>query len=282
MGRCERGLGRSLADAVYLIDSTGFRLSSLCADWAQFSTGVCGAKLHIVYNPDSMRPSFAEVTPANVNDISVAKILPIKQGATYVFDLGFYDYGWWAKLDDAGCRIVTRLKVNTPLAVVTENRLPAGSPILSDCIGHLPPRQARSRKNPFSDPVRELRVPTETGKILRIVTNDLDAPADEIAELYKRRWQIELFFRWVKHTLKIRHFFGTSENAVRIQIAIALIAFLLLRAAHATQNGVQSLLTFTRLVANNLMHRRPLDRLLEQPPPRIQNARQLSLSLCQI
>ena len=104
---------------------TGFRLSSLCADWAQFSTGVCGAKLHIVYNPDSMRPSFAEVTPANVNDISVAKILPIKQSATYVFDLGFYDYGWWAKLDDAGCRIVTRLKVNTPLAVVTENRLPS-------------------------------------------------------------------------------------------------------------------------------------------------------------
>ena len=92
----------------------------------------------------------------------------------------------------------------------------------------------------------------------------------------------QLFFRWVKHTLKIRHFFGTSENAVRIQIAIALIAFLLLRAAHAIQNSVQSLLTFTRLVANNLMHRRPLDRLLEQPPPSIQNARQLSLNLCQI
>lgn len=281
MGRCERGLARRLADAVYLIDSTGFRLSSLCADWARFSTGVCGAKLHIVYNPDSMRPSFAAVTPANVNDISVAKTMPIVAGATYVFDLGFYDYGWWAKLDDAGCRLVTRLKVNTPLAVVAENPLPAGSSILSDRIGHLPPRQARSRKNPFADPVRELRVPTETGKILRIVTNDLDAPADEIAELYKRRWQIELFFRWIKHTLKIRHFLGTSENAVRIQIAIALIAFLLLRAAHAVQNSVQSLLTFTRLVASNLMHRRPLDCLLKQPPPSIQDSRQMSLSLCQ-
>ena len=86
----------------------------------------------------------------------------------------------------------------------------------------------------------------------------------------------------VKHALKIRHFFGTCENAVQIQIAIALIAFLLLRAAHAIQNSVQSLLTFTRLIANNLMHRRPLDRLLEQPPPSIQNARQLSLNLCQI
>jgi hypothetical protein len=207
--------------------------------------------------------------------------MPIRPGATYVFDLGYYDYGFWAKLDDAGCRIVTRLKVNTPLAVVAEKALPAHSLVLSDRIGHLPARQARSRKNPFQEPVRELRVRTETGKILRIVTNDLDAPADEIAELYKRRWQIELFFCWIKHTLKVRHFFGTSENAVRIQIAVALIAFLLLRMAHSLQNGVQSLLAFTRLVANNLMHRRPIDRLLHPPPPIPADRRQLSLNLCQ-
>ncbi len=282
MGRCERGLGRRIADAVYLIDSTSFRLSSLSADWARFSAGVYGAKLHIVYNPDSARPSRAEITPANINDITVAKAMPIKAGATYVFDLGYYDYDWWAKLHDAGCRIVTRLKVSTPLSVVAENRVAKGSAILSDRIGHLPARQARSRRNPFQDPVRELRLRTDTGKILRILTNDLGAPADEIAELYKRRWQIELFFRWVKHTLKIRHFLGTSENAVRIQIAVALIAFLLLRMAHALQNSVKSLLTFTRLIAHNLMHRRPLDRLLEPPPLLIKDHRQLSLNLCQI
>jgi transposase len=277
MSRCERRLGRQLAEAVYLIDSTGFRLSSLSAEWAQFCAGVSGAKLHVVYNPDSACPSFADVTPANVNDITVAKTMPIRPGATYVFDLGYYDYGFWAKLNDAGCRIVTRLKVNTPLAVVAENPLPAHSLVLSD----RPARQARSRKNPFQDSVRELRVRTETGKILRIVTNDLDASADQIAELYKRRWQIELFFRWVKHTLKIRHFFGTSENAVRTQIAVALIAFLLLRMAHSLQSSVQSLLAFARLVANNLMHRRPIDRLLDPPPPILIDQRQLSLNLCQ-
>lgn len=281
MGRGERGCGRHLADAVYLINSTGFRLSSLCADWARFSAGVSGAKLHIVYNPDTARPSFAEVTPANVNDITVAKTMPIKPGATYVFDLGFYDYGWWAKLDAAGCRIVTRLKVNTKLVVAADNPLPAGSPILSDRIGYLPARQARSRRNPFQEPLRELRLRTETGKILRIVTNDLDAPADEIAELYKRRWQIELFFRWVKHVLKIRHFFGTSENAVRIQIAVALIAFLLLRMAHSLQSSVTTLLTFTRLVANNLMQRRRIDGLLGPPPPTFEDQRQFALNLCQ-
>jgi hypothetical protein len=280
MARCERTLGRKIADAVYLIDATGFRLSSLSADWAQFSSGVCRAKLHIVYNPDSARPACAEITPANVNDITVAKVMPIKPGATYVFDLGYYDYGWWNELHDAGCRLVTRLKVNTPLSVVHENQLPEGSTIVSDRIGHLPQRQAKSRKNPFQDPVREVRVRTETGKVLRIVTNDLDAAADEIAELYKRRWQIELFFRWVKHTLRIRHFFGTSENAVRIQIAVALIIFLLLRIAHAAQNRVESLLVFTRLVAENLMHRRPISSLLE-PPPQVKDQRQFSLNLCQ-
>jgi transposase len=281
MGRCERSLQRQLADAVYLIDATGFRLSSLSADWARFSPGVYGAKLHIVYNPDSARPSFAEVTAANVNDITVAKAMPITPGGTYVFDLAYYDYGWWADLDAAGCRIVTRLKVNTPLAVVAENTLSHGSPILSDRIGHLPVRQARSRRNPFQDPVREVRVRTETGKILRILTNDLDAPADEIAELYKRRWQIELFFRWVKHALKIRHFFGTSENAVRIQLAVALIVFMILRMAQAAQAAVTSILTFTRLVGRNLMHRRPIDSLLQQPPPLTKDVRQLSLDLCQ-
>lgn len=281
MGRCEHMLSRKIADAVYLIDSTGFRLSSLSDDWAQFSPGVCGAKLHIVYNPDSARPTYAELTPANVNDITVAKAMPIRAGATYVFDLGYYDYGWWAKLDQAGCRLITRLKVNTPLSVVHESPPRPGSSILSDRIGHLPARQAKSRKNPFEEPVRELRVRTETGKILRIVTNDLDAPAEEIAELYKRRWQIELFFRWVKHTLKIRHFFGTSENAIRIQIAVALIIFLLLRMAYAAQNSVQNLLAFTRLVADNLMQRRPINALLDPPPSLIKDQRQLTLNLCQ-
>jgi IS4 transposase len=281
MGRCERSLERKVADAVHLIDSTTLRLSSLSADWAQFSAGFCAAKLHIVYNPDSERPNFAELTPANVNDITVAKAMPIRAGVTYVFDLGYYDYGWWAELHEAGCRIVTRLKTNTPLVGAIENPVPKNSAILSDRIGHLPARQARSRKNPFQDPVREVRIRTETGKILRIVSNDLDAPAEEIAELYKRRWEIELFFRWIKQTLKIRHFLGTSENAVRIQIAVALIAFILVRMAHALQTSVQSLLTFTRLVTQNLMHPRPIDQLLQPPPPLVKDHRQLSLNICQ-
>jgi len=113
--------------------------------------------------------------------------------------------------------------------VIETREVAAVGPILSDHIGYLPKRQARSRKNPFHKPAREIRVKIETGKILRILTNDLHATAQEIADLYKRRWAIELFFRWVKQNLKIRKFLGTSENAVRIQLTVALIAFLLLK-----------------------------------------------------
>jgi len=281
VGQLTRGLKRKAGEAVLLIDSSGLRLSALSRDWARFSTGVCGAKMHVIYDPDADCPIYAAVTPANVNDITAAKAMPITAGATYVFDLGYYDYAWWAKLDAAGCLIVTRLKANTKLSVVTENAVAEGSNVLSDRIGHLPQRMAHNRNNPFRDPVREIRVRSESGKILRILCNDLDLPAHKIADLYKRRWQIELFFRWVKQTLRIKHFLGRSENAVRIQIAVALIAFLLLRLAHAAQRAVHSLLIFARLVRANLMHRRPLDRLLDPPPPLIQNQRQLSFNLCQ-
>ncbi len=207
------------------------------------------------------------VTPANVNDITAAKEMPIEAKATYVFDLGYYDYGWWARLDRAGCRIVTRLKANTPFEIVEDRPVPSGSSILSDRTGHLPKRLAASRKNPMSGLVREVRVAIETGKVLRIFTNDLAASAQEIADLYKRRWAIELFFRWVKQTLKISHFLGTSENAIRIQIAVALIAFLLLRLTHDANRIVTSPLTFARLIHANLMHRRPIAGLIPKSPP---------------
>ena len=111
------------------------------------------------------------------------------------------------------------------------------------------------------------------------MTNDLDAPAQEIADLYKRRWQIELFFRMMKQTLKITKFIGRSENAVRIQIAVALIAFLLLRALHQFAKETGSFLELVRLVRANLMHRKDVARLRNSPPPPPDDSRQLMLCL---
>ena len=122
------------------------------------------------------------------------------------------------------------------------------------------------------DPVREVCIKADNGKVLRLMCNDLDASAEEIADLYKRRWAIELFFRWIKQTLKIRHFIGVSENAVRIQVAVALIAYMLLHLAQKTQNSIKSPLAFARLVRVNIMHKKRIDRLLEpEPDPGICN-----------
>ena len=156
--------------------------------------------------------------------------------------------------------------------------MPEAGNILADRIGFLPRRMAGSRRNPFTDPVREITVRIATGKVIRLLTNDLDAPAQEIADLYKERWRIELFFKWIKQNLKIRHFLGASENAVRIQVFVALIAYLLLRAAQATQKTVKQPLAFARLVRLNIMHRRPIDALKTPPPPK-HDDRQMILSL---
>lgn len=276
-GLAGRGFRRSTGEAVRLIDSTGLKLSGVAAEWARFSKGVRGAKAHVIYDPDADRPLYLEITPAKVNDITAAKTMPIEPGATYVFDLGYYDYGWWARLDQAGCRIVTRLKLNTPLSVVEQRALPQGSSLLHDKVGYLPERLKTTRKNPFQDPVREIGVQLEDGKRLRIVTNDLDAPAQEIADLYRRRWAVELFFRWVKQNLKIRHFLGRSENAVRIQLAAALIAYLLIRLAKDAAKIIHSPLAFARLVRANLMHRRDIGQLLRPPPTGQQRQSQLTL-----
>ena len=265
--QAHRGLRRALADTTYLIDSTGLRLDERSAKWARFSSGVCGAKLHVIYDPDADCPIFAAVSKANVNDITPAQAMPLEAGATYVFDLGYYDYRWWAKLDDAGCRIVTRFKKNTPLRLIEELKVPPGSSILTDRIGFLPARLSYARCNPLEHAVREVCVKTDAGKVLRILSNDLDATAEEIADLYKRRWAIELFFRWIKQTLKITRFLGVSENAVRIQVAVALMTFMLLRLAQATQSTIKTPLAFARLVRANLMHRRRLDCLLEPDKP---------------
>ena len=260
-----RGLRRAMDGAVYLIDSTSLTLSARSADWARFSDQLCAVKTHVIYDDAADCPIYAVVSTANVNDITAAKAMPIVPHATYVFDLGYYDYGWWASLAAAECRIVTRLKCNTKLTVTRTLPVPTDGPILSDSIGTLPARQAFRRRNPLQVEVREVRVRIETGKVLRILTNDLKSSAQDIADLYKRRWGIELFFRWIKQTLQITRFLGTSDNAVRTQVAIALIAFLLLRMAQKLQSTINSPLAFARLVKTNIMHLRRLDQL-DRPP----------------
>jgi len=134
LAACSRGFRRKMGDAVRLIDSTSLHLAGAGAQWARFSSDVFGAKAHVIYDPDLGRPVYHAVTAANVNDITAAKQMPIEAGATYVFDLGYYDFSWWARLDGAGCRVVTRFKGNTPLREAKDLPVAPGSNISSDGI----------------------------------------------------------------------------------------------------------------------------------------------------
>lgn len=262
------GLASEAREAWRLIDATILPLNATLCRWAHVGTKSTGAKLHLVYDPKAACPTYFAITPARVNDITAAHTMPIEPGATYVFDKGYCDFGWWAALDAAGCRFVTRLKKSSPAHLVDER--PVCEPaLISDRLITLNVRQARNRHNPLQGTLREIIVLTEGRRTLRLVTNDLTAPASDIAALYKARWQIELFFKWVKQNLRIKKFLGTSENAVKIQIIVALIAFLLLRLAHQPYAAITMLTNFMRKVRANLMHRKSIAEMLLPPldPP---------------
>jgi hypothetical protein len=155
IGRLSSKNRRKLDECLHVIDSTTIPLNSLSADWARFSASHSAAKAHIVFDPDANCPLYLTVTPAKVNDITAAQDMPITPGATYCFDLGYYSYAWWAKLDGAGCRLVARLKANTPLSLLKTLPLSAQAAdhgIVYDRIGFLPKRQMNIRRNRWARP----------------------------------------------------------------------------------------------------------------------------------
>ena len=249
---------------IRLIDATPIPLAELFA-WAGWNGRTRGLKLHVVYGPQSDHPMRIAITPANVNDVTVGRAFPIEPGATYVFDKAYVDYGWWTELDEAGCRFVTRPKTNVPFTVLATltppNSAGDGFFVATDEVVQLA-SQSRGR---LAFPLRRLTVDIHDGRRFTLLCNDLDAAANDIAALYKQRWQIELLFRWIKQHLRIKSFLGRSQNAVRLQIITAMIAFLLLRIAQRQSRSTLPPVRFAGLIRTCLFTRKPLTRL-DKPP----------------
>jgi putative transposase len=249
---------------IRLLDSTPIPLPQLCG-WATTNGRTRGMKLHVVYNPHTDQPMRIEITPANVNDVTVGRAFPVEPGAVYVFDKGYCDHGWWRGLDKAGCCFVTRPKTNMRIKVAASLPLPEqagnGFVVLGDEIGH----HSSKDGSKLDFPIRRLTLRIDGGRELVLITNDLDAEALAIGQLYKTRWDIELLFRWLKQHLKIRRFIGRCETAIRIQILTAMIAFLLLRIAARQSRSKLPPIRFAGLVARCLFTRKPLARL-DRPP----------------
>jgi len=253
------------AQMVRLIDSSPVPLGKMCK-WAKWNGRIRGMKMHVVHHPEHDLPRCVEITQATVNDVEIGRQAAIEAGATYVFDKGYYHFGWWKKINAAKAFFVTRAKRNTRLRATRRRPVPDkkgdGFAIIDDAEVVLTSK-GDSR---LPMPLRRIRVRREKGGIITVITNDLSRTAVDIAALYKGRWQIELLFRWIKQHLNIRKFIGHNDNAIRLQIIAAMIAYLLLRIA-ARLNGITMLhLRFAELVCQRLFMRMPIAEIHKPPP----------------
>ena len=188
-----------------------------------------GMKLHVLLNAGTAAVAAASLSAANVNDLSEGRKLCIEAGATYVFDKGYCDYNWWSRIDAAGARFVTRFKRDAALRVLCDKAIASDAPqVRGDAIVVFARRTPRGgHRNSYSTALRRIEIARPGAPSLVLATNDLHSDAAQIAQLYKDRWQIELLFKWIKQHLRIRRFLGTSDNAIRIQVLTALIAYML-------------------------------------------------------
>ncbi|WP_062058574.1 IS4 family transposase [Cellvibrio sp. OA-2007] len=256
MGQLSGKLRRESVELMYLLDSTSLTLKGREFDrWTRDSRtqNTQGIKVHVLFEAASQTPQWHSFSAANVNDVELARSVPLQKGALYVFDKGYCDYRWWHDIDQAGAYFVTRFKRNASLRTVEIRGIPeeATQVVLSDEIVQFKNRHpGGGRKNPYSRSLRCVTIARPDKQTpLVFATNDLHSPALEIAQRYKERWGIELFFKWVKQHLKIKKFLGRSENAVRIQVLTALIAYLLLalyRMRHALEVTMWECLALVR------------------------------------
>ncbi len=222
---------KDLNMVVKKIDSSPFQLKGKGYEWAiNNRTLRCqGLKLHVEYDSELEMPTRARITPANVDDCSMGQSWPILADTVYVFDKGYYDFNWWWSINQKNAFFVTRLKANAAVKIIKTNPS-EDEKILEDTLIEFKNKYPRgSKKNMYSKPLRRIVVKREgKEKPLVIVSNLVEAPAVLIAELYKERWDVELFFKWIKQNLRIKKFLGKSENAVSVQLAAALIVYLLI------------------------------------------------------
>ncbi len=238
---------------VKIMDATYVPVCDSLFPWADFMPGKSAVKLHFLLAAASGAPQDLKVTSGQVHELEVARRLDFAAGDLLLLDRGYVDFAWLYSLHQRGVGFVTRLLRNVRYQVVQKTPVPADTAVLADQTIRLTTAHSRGR---YPEPLRlvHYRDP-ETGKEYVFLTNLPDLSALAVADLYRQRWQIETFFRWIKQNLKIKTFYGTSENGVLIQIWTALIAYLLLLWIKLRSRVGWSILELTRLVQNLIMER---------------------------
>ena len=255
---------------LYSLDASTIDLCLSVFPWADFRTTKGAIKLHVGLNHDGYLPEFVTVTEGKTHDVTVGRTLQFPKGSIVAVDRGYNDYAWYNQLTEKGIFFVTRLKSNAKTRVVERRPVLADKGLTSDQTIEFTGVQtakkcpAQLRRIGYRDP--------ETGKHYVFLTNNFKLAAKTIADIYKARWQVELFFKWIKQNLKIKSFIGTSKNAVMTQIWIALCVYLLLAFIKYQSKLKKSMQQILRLLQLNLFEKRDLMTLLRGDPPLVDSS----------
>ena len=262
---------------LYSLDASTIDLCLSVFPWASFRSTKGAIKLHVGLNHDGYLPEFVTITEGKTSDVEMVRTLTFPSGSIVVVDRGYNDYDWYNQLTEKGVFFVTRLKANAQYRVINRQPVLKNKGLTSDQTIRLTSIQAAKKC-----PSRLRRVgyrDIDTGKHYIFLTNNFKLAARTIADIYKARWQVELFFKWIKQNLKIKSFIGTSKNAVMTQIWIAMCVYLLLAFIKFQSKMNKTMQQILRLLQLNLFEKRDLMALLRGDPHNLNHSSHIQMSL---
>ena len=262
---------------LYSLDASTIDLCLSVFPWASFRSTKSAIKLHVGLNHDGYLPEFVTITEGKTSDVEMGRTLAFPSGSIVVVDRGYNDYDWYNQLTEKGIFFVTRLKANAQYRVINRQPVLKNKGLTSDQTIRLTSIQA-ARKCPGQLRRVGYRDIT-TGKHYIFLTNNFKLAAKTIADIYKARWQVELFFKWIKQNLKIKSFIGTSKNAVMTQIWIAMCVYLLLAFIKFQSRMNKTMQQILRLLQLNLFEKRDLMALLRGDPLNRNHTSDIQMSL---
>lgn len=263
----EPDIAKNIDGACYAIDSSSIELCLSIFPWAPYVSTKAAVKLHLVMDIRGSIPTFFDMTSGNVNDVNFLDLIVFEPGAFYVMDRGYLDFGRLYAIHTKGAFFITRAKRNTRMKRRYSNPVDKTTGVRADQIVFL--TGARTSEK-YPDTIRRIRYSDEeTNHEYIFLTNNMTASATSIALLYKNRWQIELFFKWIKQHLKIKAFWGQSENAVKTQICIALCSYLIVAILKKERNIDRNLYEILQISSVSLFDKSGLDILFSKV--RVQN-----------
>ena len=243
--------GLDLKDTVYALDATIIDLCLSLFPWAKFRTTKSGIKMHTLLDLRGPIPSFVEITPAKIHEVNILDILILEPGSFYIMDRGYTDFEKLYRFNQSGAFFIIRAKDNLKCARVYSHKIDKSTGLRSDQTIRLINYYA---SKDYPDHLRRVRFfDSEHNRYYVFLTNNFSLPALTVAQAYKQRWQIELFFKWIKQHLRIKAFYGTSLNAVKSQIWIAISVYVLIAIVKKRLNVEHNLYTFLQILSVTML-----------------------------